>query len=603
MAMQPGQTIGRYQILSQLGVGGMATVYKAYQPSLDRTVALKVMRAGLAEDTEFRERFQREARAIARLVHPNIVQVFDFDEVDGRSFMTMQYMEGGTLKDKIAELAKTGERLPPREAVRIVREVGDALAYAHGLGIVHRDVKPSNVMLTNDGKAVVTDFGIAKILSGAQYTQAGVGIGTPEYMSPEQGQGKTVDARSDLYSLAVMAYELLVGKVPFSADAPLAVVLSHVRDPIPLPSMVNPSIGQATERVLLKALAKEPSERYASTSEFAAVLGRAVTEGEGGTAKTLFVSDAASVQQTVVSRGAAPAAPAAPAVPVVAAASSAVAAGGLFANRLVPIGAAIAVLLIAGGAVAVSGVFRGAPVATVAPTAAQPTSTGAPTVAPSVASTAAQPAQPTSTGAATALPSTAVSAPAAALPPRGALAYELDLKNPQSGPVVINLGNPSADKVTPIAEGLQVDVSAGSNVNIQIRMPMQDVVVEGTVRYVSGPDSGAASYQYNVRTGPSGADFVVVDPPSGNVTILRFSGSPPPQPLTQPKQAGFGGVGKDQTVAVSAIGGDIVVYTAGAELVRAKDPAPTQGGVTFGANGRQGRLVVVITALRVYRAP
>lgn len=289
MKLQPGMTIGRYQILAQLGQGGMATVYKAFQPSLDRTVALKVMRAGLSEDAEFRERFAREARAIARLEHPNIVQVYDYDEVDGQAFMAMAFIEGGTLKDKLDGLAKTGERLPQREIARIIGQVADGLAYAHGLGIVHRDVKSSNVMLTRDGRAVVSDFGIAKIMSGTQYTQAGVGIGTPEYMSPEQGQGKAIDARSDQYALGVMTYEMLVGKLPFAADTPLAVVLMHVRDPLPLPSEIDPGVGPGTERVLLKALAKEPAERYASVTDFSAALQRAINEDAGGTQRTVVV--------------------------------------------------------------------------------------------------------------------------------------------------------------------------------------------------------------------------------------------------------------------------------------------------------------------------
>ena len=270
----------------------MATVFKAFQPALDRTVALKVMRTELTEDPEFHERFAREAKAIARLEHPNIVQVYDFDEVDGRAFMTMTFIEGGTLKGRIEELAAAGEKLPPRETARIIGQVADGLAHAHGLGIVHRDVKSSNVMLTRDGRAVVSDFGIAKIMSGTQYTQAGVGIGTPEYMSPEQAQGRTVDARSDQYSLGVMAYEMLTGRLPFTADTPLAVVLAQVRDPIPLPSTIDASIGARAEQVLLKALAKDPKDRYPSVTAFATALQRAVQDDEtGSTARTIVVGE------------------------------------------------------------------------------------------------------------------------------------------------------------------------------------------------------------------------------------------------------------------------------------------------------------------------
>ncbi|MBU6423288.1 MAG: protein kinase [Chloroflexota bacterium] len=295
MTLETGSTLGKYQILGRLGQGGMATVYRAFQPSLERDVALKVLRAGFAEDEEFLDRFRREARAIAHLRHANIVQVFDFEEVDGRAFMAMEFLEGGTLKERMNELAERGQRLPHDEVVRIVQQVADALAYAHRLGIVHRDVKPSNVMLLADGRAVVTDFGIAKVLSGTRHTQTGVGVGTPEYMSPEQGQGTGVDQRADIYSLGVMTYEMLTGRVPFTADTPLAIVLAHMRDPLPLPSTIEPSVGPATERVLLKALAKDPEQRYDSATAFADALRAGVAEDEaGGTMPTIIARTAAT---------------------------------------------------------------------------------------------------------------------------------------------------------------------------------------------------------------------------------------------------------------------------------------------------------------------
>jgi len=272
VALQPGQTIGRYQIIEPLGTGGMATVYKAYQPSLEREVALKVLRAGFADDPEFFQRFQREARSIAKLRHPHIVQVFDFEPLEGRYVLAMEFLEGGTLKDRMATRAAEGKRLPPAEVARIIGEVADALTHGHELGIVHRDMKPSNVMLSRRDRAVVTDFGIAKIIGGEGQTQTGVGIGTPEYMAPEQGTGAKIDHRADIYSLGVMAYEMLTGRVPFIADTPLAVVLAHVRDPLPLPSSIDPSVRSETERVLMKALAKDPGDRYASATEFADAL-------------------------------------------------------------------------------------------------------------------------------------------------------------------------------------------------------------------------------------------------------------------------------------------------------------------------------------------
>lgn len=294
----PGQQLGRYQILAGLGSGGMATVYKAYQPALDRIVALKVLRTGFAEDAEFQERFEREAKAVARLLHPHIVQVFDFERVEALPFMAMQYLEGGTLKAKLGALAEEGQRLPPRGVGRIVSEIAEGLGYAHALGIIHRDIKPSNIMFAADGKAVITDFGIAKILAAAaQHTlTTGVGIGTPEYMSPEQGRGLAVDARADIYALGVVAYEMLTGRVPYVADTPLAVALAHAHDPLPLPSTLNPEVGAATERALLKALHKDPEQRFASAPEFAAALAAAVElDGSGAFATGIVRMPAAAV--------------------------------------------------------------------------------------------------------------------------------------------------------------------------------------------------------------------------------------------------------------------------------------------------------------------
>src|SRR5256712_7682288 len=275
MTLEPGTTLGRYQILARLGSGGMAAVYRAFQPALDRVVALKVLRPGFVDEPEQRERFEREAKAVARLRHPHIVQVFDYDVVDGHAFLVMEFIDGGTLKAKPGELAGTGQGLPPAEVTRIVSEIADALDFAHAQGIVHRDVKPSNVLVTRSGKAVVADFGIARVLAATQQTATGVGVGTPEYMSPEQGQGLEVDQRSDVYALGIVAYELLTGRVPFRADTPLAVARAQIHDPLPLPSQVNPAIGPRTERALLRALAKDPAERYASAGTFAAALAEA----------------------------------------------------------------------------------------------------------------------------------------------------------------------------------------------------------------------------------------------------------------------------------------------------------------------------------------
>jgi serine/threonine protein kinase len=249
--------MGSYRITEQLGRGGMATVYKAYHPVLDRYVAVKVLPRYFIHDPTFFERFLQEAQAVARLRHHNIMQVFDFGREGDIPYLVMEYLPGGTLQERL------GKPLPLGEALRITRQVADALGYAHKQGIIHRDVKPSNVLLTKEGDAVLSDFGIAKIVESlVSLTKTGVGVGTPEYMAPEQGQGLPVDGRSDLYSLGVVLYEMVTGQAPYSAETPLAIVLKHINDPLPLPRRVNPAIPEAVERIILTCLAKNPADRY-----------------------------------------------------------------------------------------------------------------------------------------------------------------------------------------------------------------------------------------------------------------------------------------------------------------------------------------------------
>ena len=397
MTLAPGTTLGRYQILEPLGSGGMASVYRAYQPALDRVVALKVLRPTLADDPEFRTRFEREAKAVARLRHPHIVQVFDFEQEGALAFIVMEFIAGGTLKARLSQLEQEGQPLPIREVSRIVTEVGDALGYAHAQGIVHRDIKPSNILLTTDGKAVVSDFGIARLLSGAGQTATGVGLGTPEYMSPEQGQGQPVDARADIYSLGVLAYELLTGSVPYRADTPFAVVLAHVRDPLPLPSSRSDRVGPATERALLRALAKDPAQRYGAAPEFAQALARAVAEDGRVTGSTRLAAPApVSWRKRLLARPA----------------------------RLVP-GAIAALLLIYGGGTLISGALgnRGEPAPSAAPSSdiaanAVPGAVATATLLPRSASTAgvATSTTPTLPQTTATLPPTATTNPLATTP-------------------------------------------------------------------------------------------------------------------------------------------------------------------------------------------
>jgi serine/threonine-protein kinase len=267
-----GHTLGKYRILNALGRGGMAQVYRGYHPQLDRYVAIKVLRSDLVEEDEFLGRFKREAHAVSGLRHPNIVQVFDFDIQDDHHFMVMELLEGDTLRARLNDYRIRGQRMPLPEILRILSEVLDGLGYAHKEGIIHRDIKPANIMLTKRGQAVLTDFGIAQIVGSTQYTVSGALMGTLNYMAPEQGLKGTCDERSDIYSLGIVLYEMLTGYTPFDADTPLAILMKHLNDPLPLPSQVDPALPIALEQIVLKALAKDPQDRYQNAQEMAADL-------------------------------------------------------------------------------------------------------------------------------------------------------------------------------------------------------------------------------------------------------------------------------------------------------------------------------------------
>ncbi len=264
MSFKIGENIGPYRITEQLGQGGMATVYKAYHASLDRYVAMKVMHSAFNEDQSFIMRFQREARVVAKLEHAHIVPVYDFAEHEGRPYLVMKFIEGDTLKARLMQGPLSAD-----EITKVVNSVGSALGYAHQQGILHRDIKPSNVILANDGVMYLADFGLARIAQAGESTLSSDSImGTPQYISPEQAMGKKdLDAGTDIYSFAVMLYEMVVGQVPFSADTPFSVIHDHIYTPLPMPRSINPKIPESVERVLLKALAKERKDRHASVED------------------------------------------------------------------------------------------------------------------------------------------------------------------------------------------------------------------------------------------------------------------------------------------------------------------------------------------------
>jgi tRNA A-37 threonylcarbamoyl transferase component Bud32 len=273
-----GMNLGKYQLRAQLGHGGMASVYRAYHPQLDRFVAVKVLRGELVDDPEFLARFQREAKIVAALRHANVVQVYDADMQDDIYYMVMELLEGDTLKARLHDYHAREEQMPAGEVVRVILDVLDGLAYAHSEGMVHRDLKPANVMLTKRGQAVITDFGIAQMVGATRYTMSGALMGTLNYMAPEQGMQNQSDVRSDLYSLGIVLYEMLTGKPPFDADTPLAILMKHVNEPLPIPPTTGVVIPEAFERVLLKVLSKNPDDRYQTAEEMAQAIRAAAEE-------------------------------------------------------------------------------------------------------------------------------------------------------------------------------------------------------------------------------------------------------------------------------------------------------------------------------------
>jgi hypothetical protein len=286
----------------------MAEVYKAYQPGLDRFVAIKILHTFLADEENFLTRFQREAKAVAALRHPNIVQVFDFDydQESNLYYMVMEYIDGPSLKARLKDLDSQGVRMSVEEAVRVATSLAEALEYAHKRGMVHRDVKPANIMFNSDGQVILTDFGIAKMVSLSGVTASGAIVGTPAYMSPEQGLGQAGDERSDIYSLGVVLYQLLTSYLPFDADTPMGVVLKHINDPLPSPRGIRSDLPEGLERVLIKTLSKDPNLRYQKAAEFAADSRRALA---GETVQTPVVETmvaASSIAPTVPLRGRSP---------------------------------------------------------------------------------------------------------------------------------------------------------------------------------------------------------------------------------------------------------------------------------------------------------
>jgi len=268
MPIEPGTTLGAYEVHELLGQGAMGTVYRAYHAGLARPAAVKVLQA-LAPDPDATARFRREAQAIAQMRHPNVLNVYDFGEYQGTPYMIVEYMPGGSLSDRL----KAGERFDRSTTLHLLEGIAAALDYAHGLDIVHRDVKPANVLLDGTGNPVLADFGLAKLLQSASVkTVSGVTTGTPAYMSPEQVMGSAVGPPADTYALTTMAYEFLAGAIPFEGEGMLELLYAHVHREPPAASTRNPGLSAAVDTVLARGLAKDPMARWATGGELVVAL-------------------------------------------------------------------------------------------------------------------------------------------------------------------------------------------------------------------------------------------------------------------------------------------------------------------------------------------
>ena len=363
--------IGRYEVKGELGRGGMATVYRAYDPSFEREVAIKVLPREFLHDPQFHDRFKREIKTIAALEHPAIVPVYDVGEDDGVPYFVMRYMTGGSLSNWI-----TKGKFSIGDAARIIERISSALAYAHKRGVIHRDLKPDNILFDQNGEPFISDFGVAKFGTSTTNLTGGNVIGTPAYMSPEQAQGEKLDGRSDIYGLGVIIFQMLSGKQPYNADTPMGVVVKHLTEPVPEILKVSPDLPSETDVVIKTAMAKDPEQRYPTATHLSKAFNQ-VARGEP-----------AAVTGVTPSKGVAPAK------------AKATAKGGGNRGLVFGIIGIIAALAIAGF------LFRGQIMAAVAPAPTatlQPTATAIP---PTV--------QPTDAGPTTVAPTEIVVAPACA---------------------------------------------------------------------------------------------------------------------------------------------------------------------------------------------
>jgi serine/threonine-protein kinase len=264
-----GKQLGPYRIVAPVSADGIGAVYKAQQLDIDRQVAIKVLPRQFADDAQFLGRFEQEARVLAKLQHPHILPVQDYGQTQGLTYFVMPLVEGGNLADILSH-----QRLSLPQIGRVIAQIGEALDYGHGQGVMHYDVKPGNILVDRHGNCLLTNFGMVKIMGGStgRLTLTGSRIGTPAYMSPEQGMADPLDGRSDIYALGVILYELVTGQVPFKAETPMALMIKHIQDPLPLPREIEPALPEPIERVIVKALAKQPRDRFVTAGKMVKAL-------------------------------------------------------------------------------------------------------------------------------------------------------------------------------------------------------------------------------------------------------------------------------------------------------------------------------------------
>jgi serine/threonine-protein kinase len=563
VSVVPGQNLGQYRIVEQLGRGGMATVYKAFQPSLSRQVAIKVLPEFFAEDPTFHERFRQEAMAIAGLRHPNILSVFDSGEADGVAYIVTELVDGGTLADQL------GKPLPIGYCLGILRAVGSALDYAHSRDLLHRDVKPSNILLTRDGTPVLSDFGLARMMTAPgqsaanRLTVTGTAVGTPEYMAPEQASEGVAGPAADLYSLAVVLYEMLTGSVPYAAETPLAVLLAHANKPLPLPRERNPELSEAVQEVLLKGLAKEPADRFRAAGEIA----RALELAAAGQAAT-HLTPGMQLDAT----------------PTVGANMARLSVVQRFRWSVIGPTVVASIALLGGAAFALS--RDGQRLASVAPPAQSILQSPQPTLS----DTQPPATQPASSGA-----SRSPSPAPAALPPRGPLLYEMSVSPDQHNTGATRLG--PSDKVRYLAGALELEAAAQSRAGVAFSVAAGNFVAQMRVRPVQGDGEyslmfheGSNSSRHRVQIFRQSLDIQRWDDP--NVTHLTSI------PLKQ-------NTAKDSVwLAVSALGPSIDVYVDGIKTLSASDSTATQGTEirfsNFGSVNASAPFVVRLSDVRIY---